>query len=76
MALASSATATFFVAGGIGGVIAGRLVGAHRCPHRHCGCASVGALTLASAGQLRELWQLYAFHLVFGLCTAPAAWCR
>jgi len=28
----------------------------------------VGTLVLASAGALREIWQLYAFHLLFGFC--------
>ena len=66
--LASSATATFFVAGGIGGMIAGRLVDRIDARIVIAVAASIGALTLASAGLLRQLWQLYAFHLVFGLC--------
>ena len=68
VALASSATATFFVAGGIGGMIAGRLVDRIDARIVIAVGASIGALTLASAGLLRELWQLYAFHVVFGLC--------
>ena len=66
--LASTATAAFFVAGGIGGVIAGRLVDRIDARLVIAGGASIGALALASAGLLRELWQLYAFHVVFGLC--------
>jgi MFS family permease len=66
--LASSATATFFVAGGIGGMIAGRLVDRIDARIVIVVGASIGALALASAGLLRELWQLYAFHIVFGLC--------
>ena len=70
--LASSATATFFVAGGIGGMIAGRLVDRIDARIVIAAGASIGALTLASAGLLRELWQLYAFHVVFGLCHGAA----
>ena len=66
--LASSATATFFIAGSIGGVIAGRLVDRIDARIVIATGATIGALTLASAGQLKELWQLYAFHVVFGLC--------
>jgi MFS family permease len=68
VALASSATATFFVAAGIGGVIAGRLV--DRIDPRIVIAASAvaGALALASVGVIRQTWELYAFHAVFGLC--------
>ena len=67
VAVASSATATFFVAGGIGGVIAGRLVDRMDARVVVAGGAAIGALTLACAGLIRELWQLYLFHVVFGL---------
>jgi MFS family permease len=66
--LASSATATFFVAGGIGGAIAGRLVDRIDARAVIAVAATIAALALASAGQLSEVWQLYAFHVVFGLC--------
>ena len=66
--LASSATATFFIFGGIGGVIAGRLVDRFD-PRIVIGIsATLAAVTLATAGLLRETWQLYLFHAVFGLC--------
>jgi MFS family permease len=68
VSLASSATAVFFVAGGVGGMIAGRLVDRIDARAVIVVAASIGALALASAGLLRELWQLYAFHVVFGLC--------
>ena len=70
--LASSATATYFIASGIGGVIAGRLV--ERIDARIVIAASaiVGALALASVGALREPWQLFAFHVVFGLCNGAS----
>jgi MFS family permease len=66
--LASSATATFFIASGIGGVISGRLVERIDARIVIAVGAIIGALALASVGWLHELWQLYAFHVVFGLC--------
>ena len=68
VSLASSATATFFIASGIGGVISGRLVERIDARFVIATGATIGALALASVGSLRELWQLYAFHVVFGLC--------
>jgi MFS family permease len=65
--LASSATATFFIAGGIGGVVAGRLVDRFDVRYVIVAGATMGALALALAGTLREVWQLFAFHVVFGL---------
>ena len=66
--IASGATAAFFIAGGIGGMIAGRLVDRIDARIVIVIAASLGAVALASVGHLREVWQLYAFHLVFGLC--------
>ncbi len=66
--LASTATATFFIAGGIGGAIAGRLVDRIDARIVIATSASIGALALSSVGQLHETWQLFAFHVVFGLC--------
>jgi MFS family permease len=65
--LASSATATFFIAGGIGGIIAGRLVDRMDARIVIAAGAAVGAAALATVGLLREVWQLFAFHVVFGL---------
>ncbi|HJZ43703.1 MAG TPA: MFS transporter [Hyphomicrobiaceae bacterium] len=67
VALASSATATFFIAAGIGGVIAGRLIERIDARIVIATSAVVGALALASLSLLRETWQLYLFHVVFGL---------
>jgi MFS family permease len=66
VALASSATATFFIAGGIGGVISGRLVDRIDARIVIVGGALLGALALSTVGMLREVWQLYLFHIVFG----------
>jgi MFS family permease len=65
--LASSATATFFIAAGLGGLVAGRLL--ERVDVRFLVVAGVvlGALALASVGVLTAVWQLYAFHVLLGL---------
>ncbi len=66
VALASSATATFFIASGAGGILAGRLVDRFDVRLVITAGAVLGALALASVGALRETWQLYAFHVAFG----------
>lgn len=65
--LASSATATFFIAAGLGGLLAGRLL--ERMDVRILVTAGtlLGALTLASIGVLTATWQLFAFYVVLGL---------
>jgi MFS family permease len=67
VALASSATAAFFIAGGIGGMIAGRLVDRLDARIVIATGACIGAAALATVGLLREVWQLFAFHILFGL---------
>lgn len=67
VALASSATAAFFIAGGIGGMIAGRLVDRLDARIVIATGACIGAIALATVGLLREVWQLFAFHVLFGL---------
>jgi MFS family permease len=67
VALASSATATFFVASGIGGAISGRLVDRFDARLVIVINASIGAVVLGSVGLLAEVWQLFLFHVVFGL---------
>lgn len=70
--LASAATATFFIAGGIGGFIAGRLVDRVDARAVIASGAVLGALALSSVGQLQEIWQLFAFHVVFGFAHGSA----
>ena len=62
VALASAATAAFFIAGGLGGVVSGRLVDRMDARVVIATSALVGALALATVGLLRETWQLFAFH--------------
>jgi MFS family permease len=64
--LASAATATFFIASGAGGLLAGRLVDRVDARLVICAGATLGAAALASVGVLRETWQLFAFHVALG----------
>ncbi len=66
VALASAATAAFFIAGGLGGLVSGRLVDRMDARVVIATSAFVGASALATVGLLRETWHLFAFHLVFG----------
>jgi MFS family permease len=66
VALVSAATATFFIAGGIGGLVSGRLVDRWDARGVIATGAVIAAGTLAMAGRLYEPWQLFAFHIVFG----------
>ena len=66
VALASAATAAFFIAGGLGGLVSGRLVDRMDARAVIATSAFVGATALATVGLLRETWHLFAFHLVFG----------
>ncbi len=66
VSLTSAATATFFVSGGIAGVLVGRLIDRVDPRAAIVGSALLGAACLFSVGYLRETWQLFAFHIVFG----------
>ena len=66
VALASSATASFFVAAGFAGVAAGWLVDRIDVRLVISGGAILAALALASVGALEATWQLFAFHIVLG----------
>lgn len=73
VSLASTATAAFFVAGGVGGMVAGRLVDRMDVRIVISVAAILGGSTLALAGLVREAWQLLLFHVVFGLCHGAAS---
>jgi MFS family permease len=66
--LASGATATYFIASGIGGVLAGRLMDRFDPRPIMITGACVSAVALAAIGLLRNPLELYAFHVVFGFC--------
>ena len=68
VALASGATACYFVGSGLGGVVAGWLI--DRIDPRAVVIVSavVNALLLVGLGFIYAPVQLYLFHLLFGLC--------
>jgi MFS family permease len=65
--LTSLATATFFVAAGFAGVVAGRLIDRIDARWVIVIGAALAALALVGAGFLHATWQLFLFHAVFGL---------
>ncbi|MCW5680004.1 MAG: MFS transporter [Xanthobacteraceae bacterium] len=67
VSLTSAATAAFFVSGGISGVLVGRIIDRYDIRGVLVGAAIVGAACLFSVGYLQETWQLFLFHIVFGL---------
>ncbi|MBV8752161.1 MAG: MFS transporter [Hyphomicrobiales bacterium] len=68
VALASGATACYFVGSGVGGVIAGWLIDRIDARVVVIVSAVLSALSLAALGFIYAPAQLYLFHLVFGLC--------
>jgi MFS family permease len=67
VALASSATSSFFLAAGVGGVVAGRLVDRFDARLVISAGATLGSLALATVGALYATWQLFAFYVVLGI---------
>lgn len=67
VSLTSAATAAFFVAGGISGVLVGRVIDRYDLRTVLIGATIVGSACLFSVGYLRETWQLFLFHVIFGL---------
>jgi MFS family permease len=65
--LTSLATATFFVAAGFSGVVAGRLIDKFDARWVIVTGAAIAALALVGAGFLHSTWQLFLFHVIFGL---------
>jgi MFS family permease len=68
VALASSATASYFLAAGMGGVLAARLM--ERIDPRAImiSGACLSSMALACIGLLARSWELFAFHVIFGFC--------
>src|ERR1700674_2437564 len=66
--LASGATASYFIASGIGGVVAGRLMDRFDPRPIMITGACVSAIALAFIGLLRNPVELYAFYVIFGVC--------
>lgn len=68
VALASGATASYFLASGVGGVLAARLMERIDARVVMISGASLSAIALACVGLLSAPWQLFTFHVVFGFC--------
>jgi MFS family permease len=66
--LASGATASFFVASGLGGVLAAGLMDRVGARFIIILGACLSAVALGCAGLVRRPSELYAFHLIFGFC--------
>lgn len=64
--LSSTATGAFFIAAGIAGLVAGYLIDRIDARVIIIVSACLGVLALGSIGLLREPWQLFLFHVVFG----------
>jgi MFS family permease len=64
--MTSLATAIFFIASGFSGVVAGRLTDKADARWVIVAGAMLTALALTGAAFLRETWQLFLFHAVFG----------
>lgn len=65
--IASSATATYFVSSAIGGAFAGRLVERVDARVVIAAGACSGAVALSCVGLVHQHWQVYTFHIVFGV---------
>jgi MFS family permease len=66
--LASGATASYFIAAGLGGMLAGRLIDRFDPRPIMIAGACVSALALGCVGLLRTPLAFYGFHVVFGFC--------
>lgn len=66
--LTSGATAAFFLATGVSGVMAGQLMERFDPRIVIIASATLAGLALAFVGQIETTWQLYLFYIVFGLC--------
>ncbi|MDF1625021.1 MAG: MFS transporter [Parvibaculaceae bacterium] len=62
----SAATAAFFISSGVTGLVVARLIERYDPRWTVSAGALMTAGVLASAGLVRELWQLYLFYILFG----------
>ncbi|WP_188609657.1 MFS transporter [Chelatococcus reniformis] len=67
VAAASGATAAFFISSGLAGMVAGRLLDRIDARIVIVTSAVLSSLALSATGLVENLWQLYAFHIIFGL---------
>lgn len=66
----SAATAMFFLSSGVTGLGVGWLLDRYDPRFVMTGGSLLAAATLASAGHVSELWQLYLFYILFGMGNA------
>ncbi len=66
VALTSGATGSYFLASGVGGVVAARLMERFDPRLIMIAGASVCSVALATVGELHRPWQLFTFHVLFG----------
>lgn len=69
----SAATSSFFLAGGVFGLGVGWAMDRYDPRIILTFGAICSAIALASAGHVTELWQLYAFYILFGMGNAAVA---
>ncbi len=67
VSLTSAATAAFFVSAGVAGLLVGRLMERFEPRVVISASAVLGGACLLSIGYLRETWQLFLFHVAFGV---------
>src|SRR5215472_8004453 len=68
VALASSATASYFLASGIGGVVAAGVMERIDARAIMISGACLSSIALGCVGLLSRTWDLFTFHVVFGFC--------
>ena len=66
--LASGATASYFLASGIGGVVAAAVMERIDARAIMISGACLSSIALGCVGLLSRTWELFAFHVVFGFC--------
>jgi MFS family permease len=68
VALASAATASYFLASGIGGVVAAGVMERIDARAIMISGACLSSIALGCVGLLSHPWELFTFHVVFGFC--------
>lgn len=69
----STATATFFLASGFAGLAVGRFIEHYDLRWSVVAGAAISGLTLYAAPLVDTLWELYVFHILFGVGYAACA---
>lgn len=67
VSLASGATATFFIVSGFAGLGAAKLIERYDARWTIIAGAVLSSLSILALGYIREAWQVYAVHAIFGI---------